>query len=126
VIVSRAADEVLEPAHDQTAGKFASVRRYVLRSGEVAELMRDVDEVLVEQIDGIDGFEGYHMLDCGRGEVIAVSVFRDQSACEESDERALDFIATHLQAADLERSEVIGGEARVSRAAAELLEPAHA
>jgi hypothetical protein len=126
VMVSRAAGEMLEPAHAGTIGKFASVRRYVLRAGDVGELMHTVDQVFADQIGGMEGFEAYHALDCGRGEILSISMFRDQTACEESDEQALQFVNKHLGGFDIERTEVIGGEIRVSRALSELLQPAHA
>jgi hypothetical protein len=126
VIVSRASDEMLEPAHPRMASKFASVRRYQLRSGEIAQLMHIVDQVFADEIQRLDGFEAYHALDCGRGEIMSISLFRDQSSAEESDERALEFVAQHLGAFDIERTEVIGGEVGVSRALSELLQPAHA
>jgi hypothetical protein len=74
----------------------------------------------------MDGFEGYHALECGRGEILSISMFRDQTSAEASDERALEFVQEHLGGFDIERTEVIGGEVRVSRALSELLEPAHA
>ena len=126
VMVSRAAGEMLEPAHVQGLGKFASVRRYMLRSGDVGELMHMVDQVFADEISGMEGFEAYHAIDCGRGEIVSISLFRDQAAAEESDEQALRFVGKHLGAFDIERTEVIGGAVRVSRALAELLEPAHA
>jgi hypothetical protein len=126
VMVSRASDEMLEPAHVNTGRKFASLRRYRLRSGSVGELMHIVDEVFAALIQGMDGFEAYHALDCGHGEILSISVFRDQASAEESDERALQFVSEYLGGFDIERTEVIGGEILVSRALAELLQPAHA
>jgi hypothetical protein len=126
VMVSRAAGEMLEPAHVGTTGKFGSVRRYGLRAGDVGELMHTVDQVFADQIGGMEGFEAYHALDCGRGEILSISLFRDQTACEESDEQALQFVNEHLGGFDIERTEVIGGEIRVSRARSELLQPTHA
>jgi hypothetical protein len=126
VWVSRAGDEMLEPAHAATGGKFASLRRYQLRSGEVSELMHIVDDVFADLIAGMDGFEAYHALDCRRPEILSISLFRDQAACEQSDERALQFVSEYLTGFDIERTEVIGGQVRVSRALARLLEPAHA
>ena len=107
-------------------GKFASMRRYTLRSGEVSELMHIVDDVFADQIAAMDGFEAYHALDCGRGEILSISMFRDQTSAEASDERALAFVSEHLGRFDIERTEVIGGDVRVSRALADLLAPAHA
>ena len=126
VCVSRADREMLEPAHARMMGKFASIRRYMLRSGEVSDLMHIVDDVFADQIRLMDGFEGYHALECGRGEILSISMFRDQTSAEASDERALEFVQEHLGGFDIERTEVIGGEVRVSRALSELLEPAHA
>jgi heme-degrading monooxygenase HmoA len=124
--VSRAARDMLEPGHAGTREKFASLRRYRLRSGSVAELMHVVDEVFAEQIEEMDGFEAYHALDCGGDEIVSISLFRDQAAAEQSDERALGFIRDELSDFEIERTEVIGGRVAVSRALADLLEPAHA
>jgi hypothetical protein len=126
ILVSRAAWGMLEPGHAGAGEKFASVRRYRLRRGSVPEVMHIVDNVFADRIWQMDGFEAYHALDCGRGEIMSISLFRDQSTAEESDERALEFIRDDLSGFDLERTEVIGGRVAVSRALADLLEPAHA
>ena len=126
ILVSRAARDMLEPGHAGAARKFASVRRYRIRTGSIGELMHIVDEVFADEIEAMDGFEAYHALDCGGGEIISVSLLRDRAAAEESDERALEFVRRELGDFDIERTEVIGGEVIVSRAMATLLEPAHA
>jgi hypothetical protein len=126
ILVSRAAPEVLASAHAAGERKFASLRRYALRSGSVEELMHLVDEGFADQIQELDGFEAYHALDCGRGEILSITLLRDQSVAEESDERALDFVRERLGGFDIERTEMLAGEVLVSRAMAELLEPAHA
>jgi hypothetical protein len=126
ILVSRAARDMLEPGHAGSARKFASMRRYRLRTGSIGELMHIVDEVFADEIEAMDGFEAYHALDCGDGELASISLLRDQAAAEESDERALEFVRRQLGDFDIERTEVIGGEVVVSRAMATLLEPAHA
>jgi hypothetical protein len=125
ILVSRAARDMLEPGHAGAARKFASVRRYRLRTGSIGELMHIVDEVFADEIEAMDGFEAYHALDCG-GEIVSISLLRDQAAAEASDERALEFVRRELADFDIERTEVLGGEVVVSRAMATLLEPAHA
>lgn len=125
ILVSRAARDMLEPGHAGAARKFASVRRYRLRTGSIGELMHIVDEVFADEIEAMDGFEAYHALDCG-SEIVSISLLRDQAAAEDSDERALEFVRRELGDFDIERTEVIGGEVIVSRAMATLLEPAHA
>jgi hypothetical protein len=126
ILVSRAARDMLEPGHTGSARKFASVRRYRLRTGSIGELMHIVDEVFADEIEAMDGFEAYHALDCGGGELVSISLLRDQAAAEESDQRALEFVRRELGGFDIERTEVLGGDVVVSRAMAELLEPAHA
>lgn len=125
ILVSRAARDMLDPGHAGAAQKFASVRRYRLRTGSIGELMHIVDEVFADEIEAMDGFEAYHALDCG-SEIVSISLLRDQAAAEESDERALEFVRRELGDFDIERTEVIGGEVVVSRAMATLLEPARA
>ena len=125
ILVSRAARDMLEPGHAGAARKFASVRRYRLRTGSIGELMHIVDEVFADEIEAMDGFEAYQALDCG-SEIVSISLLRDQAAAEESDERALEFVRRELGDFDIERTEVLGGEVVVSRAMATLLEPAHA
>ncbi|HTE64341.1 MAG TPA: hypothetical protein VK631_28560 [Solirubrobacteraceae bacterium] len=126
ILVSRAAEDMLEPAHAGAARKFATVRRYALRSGSIPALMHIVDEVFAEQIGAMESFEAYHALDCGGGEIVSITLLRDAAAAEDADELALEFVRRELGDFDIEHTEVIGGEVLVSRAMAELLEPAHA
>ena len=126
IMVSRAKEEMLEAGHVGAARKFASVRQYALRGGSVAALMHKVDGIFADRIERLDGFEAYHALDCGRGEIMSISLLRDQASAEVSDDLALQFVAEELGEFDIERTEVIGGEVIVSRAMAELLEAAHA
>ena len=83
ILVSRAARDMLEPGHAGAARKFASMRRYRLRTGSIAELMHIVDEVFADEIEAMDGFEAYHALDCGGDEIVSISLLRDQAAAEE-------------------------------------------
>jgi heme-degrading monooxygenase HmoA len=126
ILVSRANADMLEPGHVGAARKFASVRHYALRDGSVAALMHKVDEIFADRIERLDGFEAYHALDCGRGEIMSISLFRDQASAEASDDLALQFVGEELGEFDIDRTEAIGGKVIVSRAMAELLEPAHA
>jgi hypothetical protein len=126
ILVSRAVEEMLAPAHATTSKEFGSMRRYALRRGSVGELMHLVDERFADRIAKLPGFVGYHALDCGGGVILSVSLFADQEGAEASDQLALDFVRDELDEFDLERTEVIGGQVLVSRARAEVLEPAHA
>jgi hypothetical protein len=126
IMVSRAAQDMLAPAHAGATDRFASIRRYRLRSGSTEDLVHIVDETFADRVSEMDGFEAYHAIDCGAGEIMSVSFFRDQATAEESDDRALQFVRDELGDFDIERTEVIGGLVAVTRAMEELLEPAHA
>jgi hypothetical protein len=126
IYVSRATEHMLEAGHVGTARRFASVRRCSLRDGSAAALMRKVDEELADRIEALGRFDAYHALVCGLGEILTISLFRDQSSAEASDDLALQFVDQEMSGFDIERSDVIGGEVVVSRALVKLLEPAHA
>jgi hypothetical protein len=126
VFVSRAARDMLEAGHPAARHRFASMRRYRLRRGSVEQLAHFVDERLADRIAGVEGVEGYHTLDCGSGDVLSLTFMRDQAVERETDEMAREFVREHLADFEVERTETLGGEVLVSRAMAQLLEPAHA
>jgi len=55
-----------------------------------------------------------------------LTFMRDQALEGTTDAMAREFVGEHLADFELERTETIGGEVIVSRAMAQLLEPAHA
>ena len=126
ILVSRAAEDMLAPGHVGGAGRFASVRRYRQGSGSISDLMHTIDERFADGIQAMEGFAAYHVLDCGADEILSISLFRDQSAAEDSDDLALAFVREELAPFDIDRTEVVGGTIAVSCAMAQLLEPAHA
>jgi hypothetical protein len=72
------------------------------------------------------GFEASHLLDCGDDEVLWISALDDRAAVDEADERVAQFVREELTDFHPERVAAIRGDIAVSRANAELLEPAHA
>jgi hypothetical protein len=126
VLVSRAARDMLDAGHPAAPHRFAAVRRYRLRSGSVGELMHRVDETLADRMADIDGVEAYHALDCGVGDLLSMTFVRDRALERQTDDMARQFVDEHLADFEIERTETISGEVIVSRAMAQLLEPAHA
>jgi hypothetical protein len=61
----------------------------------------------------------------GERTVASITVFHERDQAERSNELAADWVAKSLADFDIERMGVIGGEVMVSRAIADLLEPAH-
>ena len=104
---------------------FASIRRYRLRSGSIDELLHLVDTDFAESIQEMEGFVEYQVLECGNGELIAITTFRDRHSAEASTEMSADWVRDTLSRRfDLERLEALGGEVAISRAAEQVLEPA--
>ncbi len=79
ILVSRAAREILAPGHIGSTTKFTSIRRYALRRGFVEDLVHIIDTGFADRMEGLDGFVGYHVLDCGNGEIVSISILRDQA-----------------------------------------------
>jgi quinol monooxygenase YgiN len=105
---------------------YCSIRKYQMDPAQVDELMHRVDEGFAEQIQREPGFVAYQVLDCEDGSVVTVSTFRDRQAAEDSIAAAAAWIRDSLSDVEIERVDAFVGEAKVSRAIAEMLEPAHA
>ena len=56
---------------------FASIRRYRMQEGSMDELASRVDEGFAEEISAQHGFVSYEFVNCGNGEVMTVSIFRE-------------------------------------------------
>ena len=126
--VSRATSELLAPSGPNAPPMFARVRRYRIAKGEIGELVwRVVDTRLAERIAELDGFVAYLMFSGGAGELVSVSVFRDETTATVSDDLALQFVRDDLADLDIKRTDMIaGGSIVVSRVTETLLEPVHA
>jgi hypothetical protein len=125
-VVSRAAPGMLEPSHVGGPRKSVSIRYYRLRSGAVGPLLQTVDRAFADRMRAMQGFEASHLLDCGNDEVLWISVLRDADAVEEADGRVAQFVGEELADFRPELVVSIRADIAISRANADLLEPAHA
>ncbi len=104
---------------------FASVRRYRLRSGSIDDLLHLVDTDFAETIQEMEGFVEYQVLECGNGEIVTITTFRDRRSAAVSAEIAADWVRDTLAAQfDLERLESFVGEVAISRACQDVTVPA--
>lgn len=126
--VSRASSELVAPRRPDAPPMFARVRRYRMAKGEIGELVwRVVDTRLAERIAELDGFVAYLVFNGGAGELVSVSVFRDEATARISDDLALQFVRDDLADFDIKRTDTIaGGSIVVRRITETLLEPVHA
>jgi heme-degrading monooxygenase HmoA len=104
---------------------FASIRTYRVRKGSIDDLMHRVDRDMAEAFAQEPGFISYQVAQTGERTVASVTMFRDRDQAEASNELAAQWVAEELVDFDIERMGVMGGEVMVSRANAEMLEPAH-
>jgi hypothetical protein len=105
---------------------YASIRTYRLESGDMGEVMHRVDSEFADELASNPGFVAYQCIDCGGSTLCTVTVFQDESAAERSNDMAAQFVRERLSDMELTRTDVKGGKVDVSRAASEVLEPAHA
>jgi hypothetical protein len=104
---------------------FVSIRTYRVPSGAIHELMHRVDRDLADAFAREPGFMGYEVAQTGENTVAAITTFRTAEQAEASNELAAEWVAEELADFDVQRLGVINGEVMVSRAASEMLEPAH-
>lgn len=104
---------------------YASLRTYRVGAGQIDALMHRVDRDFAEALAQEPGFVAYQAIDTGNDMLMTISMFRDREQAEASDALAAAWVADELGDFDITRVGVIGGETMVSRAAAEMLEPAH-
>ena len=104
---------------------YASLRTYRIGSGSVDAVLRRVDRDFAEALSQEPGFVAYHAIDTGNDMVMTISLFHDREQAEASNELAAQWVAEELSDFNVTRVGVIGGETMVSRASAEILEPAH-
>jgi hypothetical protein len=104
---------------------FASVRRYRLESGSIDDLLHLVDTDFAESVQELDGFLEYQVVECGNGEIITITTFKDRRSAEASMEVSADWIRDTLaRRFDLKRLEAFVGEIAISRARDEVTVPA--
>jgi hypothetical protein len=98
----------LPRAHPDAPTGFVAVRRARFARGTVAELVERAGE-FAQQLETLPEFSAYQVLDCGDGDIIALSHFRERASAERSDELAARFVGDELQGFELRRNEWFGG-----------------
>jgi quinol monooxygenase YgiN len=104
---------------------YLTIRTYRVGSGRIDEVMHRVDRDLAEAFTQEEGFIAYQVAQTGERTVASVTVFQQREQAEASNELAAEWVADELAEFGMERLGIIGGEVMVSRAIADMLEPAH-
>jgi quinol monooxygenase YgiN len=104
---------------------YVSIRTYRVGSGSIDDLMHRVDRDMAEAFAQEPGFVAYQCARTGERTVASVTVFREAEQAEASNELAAQWVAEELEDFNVTRMGVMSGEVMVSRAIADMLEPAH-
>jgi quinol monooxygenase YgiN len=104
---------------------FVSIRTYRVGQGSIDALMHLVDRDMAEAFAQEPGFISYQAAQTGERTVATITCFREAEQAEASNELAAQWVAEELGDFHIERMGVMGGQVMVSRAIAEMLEPAH-
>jgi hypothetical protein len=104
---------------------YASIRRYRMGAGSMDDAMHLADTELADRLAEEPGFVDYQAVDTGDGTITSMTIFEDEEQCLASNRIAAEFVREHLEAFQVERLAVFGGEVMVSRAADKVLQPAH-
>ena len=102
-----------------------SIRTYRVGTGSIDALMHRVDRDFAEAMAREPGFIAYQAVRTGERTVASLTLFRAAEQAEASNELAAQWIAEGLRDFKIESMGRFGGEVMVSRAIAEMLEPAH-
>ena len=88
---------------------FITIRKYKLE-GSRDELTRRVQEEFVPLLRELPGFKGYHLMDCGGGDVASISIFESREAALTSNDRAREWAERSIKHLVPNPPEVIAGE----------------
>ena len=105
---------------------YASIRHWRLDQGDMDEAMHRADQHFADRLAEQQGFVAYECIDCGNDELITMTIFRDRDGAERSMDMARTFIREQLSDMEISSISFHEGDVRISRAANEVLEPAHA
>jgi hypothetical protein len=104
---------------------YASIRRYRMGAGSMDDAMHLADTEFADRLSEEPGFVDYQAVAIGDDMIVSMTIFEDEEQCLASNDLAADFVREHLAPFQVERLEVFGGEVMVSRAAENVLQPAH-
>ena len=108
------------PLGEAIAARAVVVGGHVDRAGRAALEDQRLDAFALES-----GFIAYQVARTGDRAVASITMFHEHDQAERSNELAAEWVAESLADFEVERMGVMGGEVMVSRAVADLLEPAH-
>lgn len=104
---------------------FTTIRTYRVDADQLDDAMHKVDVEFAEELAAMEGFVAYEVLRTGVDRIATVTTCIDEETAMRTGDMARDWIRASLPDVDIERIGAFGGEVLVSRAAQEMLIPAH-
>ena len=104
---------------------FTTIRTYRVAAEHLDEAMHRVDVEFADEIASVDGFMAYEVIQTGPAQIATITTCRDEDTTMATNDAAADWVRMALAEFDVERLGAFGGEVLVSRAAQEMLVPAH-
>jgi quinol monooxygenase YgiN len=84
-----------QPTFEEIA-MYAAIRQGKAKAGKAEELTRRIKEGAIPIISDVEGFMGYYVVYSPDDTVVAISLFNNYAAAEESNKRALAWIEQEL------------------------------
>jgi hypothetical protein len=76
----------------------ATLRRIKTKPGQAVEVARLIEEQYLPQIEGVDGFLSYTLIDLGDDEIASVGVFLNEESAELANQTARSWTTQTLSA----------------------------
>jgi len=77
---------------------FATIRRYQVKKGALAEIAPKVQSGLVPILSRQPGFIAYHAIDGGHDVAISVSIYQDRASADAANAAAADWVKANIAA----------------------------
>lgn len=104
---------------------FTTIRTYRVAVDDIDDVIHKIDIEFAQDLASMEGFVAYEVLQTAMNQVATVTTCRDEATALRTNDMAAQWIARSLAGADIERLGMFSGEVMVSRAAEEMLIPAH-
>lgn len=74
----------------------ATLRRIQVQPGQAAEVARLIETEYLPQIEQVDGFVGYTLVDLGADQITSIGVFADEASADKANALAQAWTAANL------------------------------
>lgn len=88
---------------------YMTIRHYRVPPSKMAEVVRRVDEVWLDRLSKLEGFDSYYVTQPDESHLTSVSVFIEPEAGRKAAEASAEWVGSHLADMDVEFLEMWQG-----------------